>query len=111
MLARERTDDAGKAAATRVDFEIANSEFRCARYGRADFRGASFNYGCGFGTLLADDRGYSRLKNARLLPRYSFDGRAEIRLVIEIDRRDYRHGRLHQVGGVQASTQANLYNP
>ena len=49
-----------------------------------------------------------RLDDSRFLAGNRLERRAQVRLVIEIDRRDHRHGGRDDVGGVVSAAQAHL---
>ena len=79
-----------------------------ARNRHAQFRGSRFQNAGGFRALPREDRRDARLQNPGFLPGDGLDGVAQVRLVIEIDRRDHGEGGLDHVGRVQASAQAHF---
>jgi len=58
----------------------------------------------------ADDDGNAGFDDSGLLGGDGGEGRAKVRLVIEVDGRDRGNGRCHDIGGVQASSQAGFPN-
>ncbi len=76
---------------------------------RAGFLGRHFDGDARLVGLRTDDSGHPALQNAGLLRRDQRDRVAEKRLVVKIDRRDDRYGRLlNHIGRVEAPAHADL---
>ena len=78
------------------------------RDGRLPFRGDGPDDGLGLRRHPAQHDRAPRLDDTRLFGRDQFDAVAEHVAMIEPDRRDRRHLRLHHVGGVKPSAEAHL---